>query len=179
MKWVTIRDLLYSTRNSVQCYVAPGWEGHLGENGYLYMHGWVPWLFTWNCHNIVNRLCMRAQSLQSCPTLCDPVDCSPPGSSIHGILQARILEWIAFSFSKGSSQPGDWTLVSCISCIADGFFTTEPPRKLPNWLCPNIKCKSSFKKVYIWNSEIHFTLEDIILGSLASIPILLKRSILI
>ena len=41
---------------------------------------------------------------QSCPTLCDPMDCSPPGSSVHGILQARILEWVAISFSRGSSR---------------------------------------------------------------------------
>ena len=44
---------------------------------------------------------------QSCPTLCDPMDCSPPGSSVHGIFQARILEWVAISFSR------DWTQVSC------------------------------------------------------------------
>ena len=44
---------------------------------------------------------------QSCPALCDPVDCSPPGSSIHGILQARIPEWVAIPFSRGSSQPRD------------------------------------------------------------------------
>ena len=44
---------------------------------------------------------------QSCPTLCDPMDCSPPGSSIHGIFQARILEWVAILFSRGSSQPRD------------------------------------------------------------------------
>ena len=43
---------------------------------------------------------------QSCPTLCDPVDCSPPDSSVHGILQARILEWIAISFSGDLSDPG-------------------------------------------------------------------------
>ena len=43
---------------------------------------------------------MHAKSLQSCPTLCDPVDSSPPGSSVHGILQARILEWVAIAFSK-------------------------------------------------------------------------------
>ena len=49
-----------------------------------------------------------------CPTLCDPVDCSPPGSSVHGIFQARVLEWIAISFSRGSSWPRDWTQVSCI-----------------------------------------------------------------
>ena len=44
-----------------------------------------------------------AKSLQSCPTLCDPIDGSPPGSSVHGIFQARILEWVAVSFSRGSS----------------------------------------------------------------------------
>ena len=49
---------------------------------------------------------------QSCPTLCDPVDGSPPGSSVHGILQARILEWVAISFSRGSSRPRDRTQVS-------------------------------------------------------------------
>ena len=49
---------------------------------------------------------------QSCPTLCDPVDCSPPGSSVHGILQARVLEWVAISFSRGSSRPRDRTQVS-------------------------------------------------------------------
>ena len=45
--------------------------------------------------------------LQTCPTLWDPMDCSPPGSSVHGILQARILEWVAIPFSSGSSQPRD------------------------------------------------------------------------
>ena len=48
----------------------------------------------------------ESEVAQSCPTLCDPVDCSPPGSYIHGILQARILEWVAISFSRGSSRPG-------------------------------------------------------------------------
>ena len=52
---------------------------------------------------------------QSCPTLCESMDCSPPGSSVHGILQARILEWVAISFSKGSSWPRDWTQVSRIA----------------------------------------------------------------
>ena len=50
----------------------------------------------------------------SCPTLCDPMDCSPPGSSVQEISQARILEWVAISFSRGSSWPRDWTQVSCI-----------------------------------------------------------------
>ena len=58
---------------------------------------------------------------ESCPTLCDPMDCSPPGSSVHAISQARMLEWVAFS--RGSSQPRDRTRVSC---IAGGFFTESP-----------------------------------------------------
>ena len=52
----------------------------------------------------------------SLPTLCDPMDCSPPGSSGHGVLQARILEWVAMPSSRGSSRPRDQTLVSCVSC---------------------------------------------------------------
>ena len=52
---------------------------------------------------------------QSCPTLCDPMDCSPPGSSVHGILQARILEWVAMPSSRGSSQARDRTRVSCLA----------------------------------------------------------------
>ena len=44
---------------------------------------------------------------QSCPTLCDPMDCSPPGSSVHGVLQAEILEWVAVTFSRRSSRPRD------------------------------------------------------------------------
>ena len=55
-----------------------------------------------------------AKSLQSCPTLCNPMDCSPLGSSVHGILQARILEWVAISFSRGSSWSRDQTCISCI-----------------------------------------------------------------
>ena len=57
---------------------------------------------------------------QSCPTLCDPVDFSPPGSSVHGILQAQILEWAAIPFSRGASQPRDQIRVSCIT---GGYFT--------------------------------------------------------
>ena len=51
------------------------------------------------------------------------------GSSVHGISQARILEWVAISFSRRSSQPSNQTLVSCISCIVGRFFTSEPPGK--------------------------------------------------
>ena len=57
------------------------------------------------------------QSLKSCPTLCNPMNCSPPGSSVHGILQARILEWVALPSSRASFRPRDWTRVSYVSCI--------------------------------------------------------------
>ena len=68
---------------------------------------------------------------QSCQTHCFFMWSSPPGSSGHRIFQARILEWVAISFSRGSSWPRDQTRVSSISYIAGGFFffTTEPPRK--------------------------------------------------
>ena len=59
--------------------------------------------------------CVHAKSLHLCQTLSNPMDCSPVGSSVHGILQARILECIAIYFSRGSSQPRDWTRVSCIA----------------------------------------------------------------
>ena len=58
--------------------------------------------------------------------LCDPVDCSPPGSSVHGTVQARIQEWVAISFSRGSSWPRDPTQVSCMQ--ADSLLS-EPPGK--------------------------------------------------
>ena len=58
---------------------------------------------------------VHAKSLQLCPTLCDPMDCNLPGSSVHGILQARILEWVAISFSGGSSQSRDGTCIPYIS----------------------------------------------------------------
>ena len=55
-------------------------------------------------------ICMHVKSLQSRPALCDPMDYSLPGSSVHGVLQVRILEWVAMHSSRGSSQPRDWTL---------------------------------------------------------------------
>ena len=63
---------------------------------------------------------------QSCPTLQDTMDCNPPGSSVHAILQARILDWVAILFSRESSQPREWTQVSL---IADRFFTVWVTRE--------------------------------------------------
>ena len=66
---------------------------------------------------------------QSCPTLCDPIDCSLPGSFVHGISQARIPEWVAIPFSRALSQPRDQTLVSHVAGIAADSLWTEPPGK--------------------------------------------------
>ena len=88
--------------------------------------------------------CVLAKSLQSCLTLWNPIDHSLSGSSVHGILQARILEWVAILFSRGSSQPRDRTWVSC---IAGGFFTTRAISELS-------KCESANAKLlqscYTW-----------------------------
>ena len=66
---------------------------------------------------------------QSCPTLWDPMDCSLSGSSVHGILQRRILRWVAIPFSRVSSWPRGWTQ---ISCIAGRFFTIWATREAPH-----------------------------------------------
>ena len=68
----------------------------------------------------------ESEVTQACPTLCDPMDCGLPGSSVHGIVQARILEWVAISFSKGSSQCRDPTQVSR---IVDRLFTIWATRE--------------------------------------------------
>ena len=70
----------------------------------------------------------ESEVAQLCPTLCDPVDCSPPGSSIHGILQARVLEWAAISFSRDLPDPGIEPRSPALQADA---LTSEPPGK-PN-----------------------------------------------
>ena len=73
-----------------------------------------------NCQTVFQSNCPILHSdqerkvAQLCPTLCDPMDCSLPGFSVHGIFQARVLEWVAISFSRGSSRPRDRTQVSRI-----------------------------------------------------------------
>ena len=77
---------------------------------------------------------IESEVTQTCPTLCNPVDCSPPGSSVHGILQARILEWVAISFSRGSSQPSEWTQFSRIAGRCFNLWATrEAPLFLLNY----------------------------------------------
>ena len=71
-------------------------------------------LYIWLLFTNRTVLCL---DVQSCLTLCDPMDCSWPGSSVHGILQARILKWVTMPSSSGSSQPKHWTSVFYVSCI--------------------------------------------------------------
>ena len=66
---------------------------------------------------LISYVCVGAKSLELCLTLCNPMDWSPPGSPVHGVLQARILEWVAVPSSRGSSWPRDWTRISYVSCI--------------------------------------------------------------
>ena len=77
----------------------------------------------------LDPLCVYDKSLQSWLTLCDPMDCSLPGSSVHGILQARILEWVAMSSSRRSSWPRDQTQVSCLLHWQAGSLPLVPSGK--------------------------------------------------
>ena len=95
----------------------------------------------------------------SCPTLWDPRDYSPPVSSVHGILQSRILEWVVIPFSRGSSQPRDWTQVSCIAGI---FFTVwatrdsslaTPSLKLIFWSPIPVPLAICTGSTYTWKSK--------------------------
>ena len=74
------------------------------------------------------KVLMKVLFVQSCPTLCDPMDCSPSGSSVHGILQARILEWVVIPFSREPSWLGDWTWVPCIGYRFFTVWATREPK---------------------------------------------------
>ena len=99
-------------RTGLQIVIFRSWyyEPNSYISAYLEKHRNPSW---W--HLPMTSIVKWSEVTQSCPTLCDPVDCSLPGSSVHGILQTRILEWIAISFSRGSSRPRDWTWVSHIA----------------------------------------------------------------
>ena len=95
--------------------------------------------------------CLFSEVAQSCPTLCGPMNCSLPGSCIHGIFQARVLEWIAISFSRGSSRLGT-------EPRSPAFQADTLPSKLPGkpW-CLLASYKSS--QFFVWVEMIYFTFE--------------------
>ena len=81
-----------------------------------------------------HRVSVSVLVAQSCLTLCYPMDCDPPGPSVHGIFQVRILEWVTMSSSSRSLQPRDWT---CISHIAGIFFTFRTTKEAPIYIYYN------------------------------------------
>ena len=99
-------------------------------------------------------LCMHAKLLQWCLTLCNPMDYSPLGSSVHGTLQVRILGWIAIFFFWGPSRPRDRT---CGSCLAGGFFTVELRGKPEGTLhlrpCPRGLTAEGFYSPSSWDNS--------------------------
>ena len=99
----------------------------------VFMCVYIHMIYNYNfCVYIYIYMCICVLVVQFCPAPCSHTDCSPPGSSVHGIFQTRILEWISIPFSKGSSQPRNQTWVSC---IAGKLFTDWASREgLKGWL---------------------------------------------
>ena len=115
------------------------------------------YIHTTNCYLAIKKSKMwtyakycthAAKLLQSCPTLFNPMDCCPPGSSVHRILQARILEWVAMPSSSRSSRPRDRTPVSCIFCYLPVVFYNS--RKVwKSYTFSVFKCPAAFLALYV------------------------------
>ena len=91
---------------------------------------------------------------QSCPTLCNPVNCSLPGSSVHRIFQARVLEWVVLSFSRGSSQPRDQTWVPHIAGRRFTIWATREAKS--DWI---VVCNFTLYVGISWMSQLHLVFE--------------------
>ena len=124
----------------------------------MYRIIWYLYFCTWLIPlSIICPACMCAKLLQSCPTLCSPMDHHPPGSSVHGILQARILHWVAIPFSRGSSWFRDQTWVSCIE---GRLYTLWATREAPLICCRFIQS--------VQNGKISFFISEYIVMSYVS-----------
>ena len=106
-------------------------------------------------YSVVSTVCVRAKSLQSCPTLYDPMEYSPPGFSVHGISQARVLEWAAMTSSRGSYWPKDWICVFCVSCIGRwvryhcATWEATPVKSSPApWVSFSLSISESITKIF-------------------------------
>ena len=108
-----------------------------------------------NHHSILHLVGASSEVAQSCPTLFDPMDCSLPGSSVHGIFQALVLEWIAISFSRGSSWPRHQTQ---LSRIVDRRFTAWATRKVHQGPSSSISYLRDSSSPFIkWEEWIWYT----------------------
>ena len=105
---------------------------------------------------------MHVKFLQLCPTLCNPRGCSLPGFSVHEILQARILDWVAMPSSRGSSWLRDQTHIFCTSCIADRFFLLSHQGS-PLWHC-NGRHKTQLLHTWVWWKTLVFEICSVILA---------------
>ena len=120
------RHMVSSRRCSLTVFQADALSWYLVADSLGHLNPWLHILTAVkNWH-----MCMHAQL---CLTLCDPMDCSPPGSSVHGTVQARILEWVAISFCTGSSLSRDGT---CVPCIGRGIVYHWATWEAPNWHKP-------------------------------------------
>ena len=125
-------------------------------------------------------VCMHAKSLQLCLTLCNPLDNNPPGSSVHVILQAKILEWVAMPSSRGSSQPKDWACISYVSCtgrwvlylmchLGSPAVMLSPFQSNLSQILPSLNCVILFSDLQValclttWSLPTFATLSHIIL----------------
>ena len=117
------------TETTSPCHLGTWETGHPQENLEItwevenWLQLWMQPSRTWQ------KVESESEVAQSCLTLCDPMDCSLPGSSVHGILQARVLEWVAIFFSRGSSRPRERTQVSCIPGRRFNRWATREGRK--------------------------------------------------
>ena len=143
LKRVTNKDPLYGTGTLLKVMRQLGWEGSLGENGYMCMYDWVPSLFTWNYHNVVNWLCMF-----SCSVMSDslrPHGLLPTMLLVHGFPRQECWSGLPLSSPGNISDSETQPASTYISCFASGFVITEPPEK-SNQLYPNTKKKFKVKK---------------------------------
>ena len=114
------------------------------------------------------KVCVKVLLAQSCLTLCDSMDCSPPGSSVHWIIQGRLLEWVAISPSREPSQPRNWTFACCIS----GRFFTVCATREAHLMCSSEKsCGLREKLPDFCNVKIGISLSHSL-----SLPLLLSLS---
>ena len=114
---------IFRKRKNVKKYIIQN-PGSLINYIYIYIHTHTHTHTHTQTHTHI--YIMKVLVTQSCLPLCDPMDCSLLGSSVHGIFQTRILEWVAISFSRGSSNPREWTW---ISCLTGRFFTIWATRE--------------------------------------------------